>query len=61
MKDLGYGEDYKYSHDYNHNFIAQEYLPDEISNTKIYDPGSSPREKSLRDFLKNRWQDKYEY
>ncbi|AXG67908.1 replication-associated recombination protein A [Kordia sp. SMS9] len=61
MKDLGYGEDYKYSHDYNHNFVAQEYLPDEISNTKIYDPGSSPREKSLRDFLKNRWKDKYDY
>ncbi|KAB8154103.1 AAA family ATPase [Kordia sp. TARA_039_SRF] len=61
MKDLGYGEDYKYSHDYNHNFVAQEYLPDEISNTKIYEPGSSPREKSLRDFLKNRWKDKYDY
>jgi len=61
MKDLGYGEDYKYSHDYNHNFVAQEYLPNEISNTKIYDPGRSPREKSLRDFLKNRWQDKYDY
>ncbi|PTX60956.1 putative ATPase [Kordia periserrulae] len=61
MKDLGYGEDYKYSHDYNHNFVAQEYLPDEISNTKIYDPGSTPREKSLRDFLKNRWKDKYNY
>lgn len=61
MKDLGYGEDYKYSHDYNHNFVAQEYLPDEITNTKIYDPGSSPREKSLRDFLKNRWKDKYDY
>jgi putative ATPase len=61
MKDLGYGEDYKYSHDYNHNFVAQEYLPDEISNTKIYDPGSSQREKSQRDFLKNRWKDKYGY
>ncbi len=61
MKDLGYGEDYKYSHDFNNNFVAQEYLPDEISNTKIYDPGSSPREKSLRDFLKNRWKDKYGY
>ncbi len=61
MKDLGYGEDYKYSHDYNHNFVAQEYLPDEVSNTKIYDPGGSPREKSLRDFLKNRWKDKYDY
>ncbi|MEM6720488.1 MAG: replication-associated recombination protein A [Bacteroidota bacterium] len=61
MKDLGYGEDYKYSHDYNHNFVAQEYLPDEISNTKIYDPGNSAREKSLRDFLKNRWKEKYGY
>ncbi|WP_040559504.1 replication-associated recombination protein A [Kordia algicida OT-1] len=61
MKDLGYGEDYKYSHDYNHNFVAQEYLPNEISNTKIYEPGSSAREKSMRDFLKNRWKDKYDY
>ncbi|WP_430412012.1 replication-associated recombination protein A [Kordia sp.] len=61
MKDLGYGEDYKYSHDFNNNFVAQEYLPDEVSNTKIYNPGSNPRENSLRDFLKNRWKDKYEY
>jgi len=61
MKDLGYGEDYKYAHDYNNNFIAQEFLPDEISNTKIYDPGSNAREQNLRDFLKNRWKDKYGY
>ncbi|WP_160129234.1 replication-associated recombination protein A [Kordia antarctica] len=61
MKDLGYGEDYKYSHDYNNNFVAQEFLPDEISSTKIYDPGSNAREKNLRDFLKNRWKDKYGY
>jgi len=61
MKDLGYGEDYKYSHDYGNNFVAQEYLPDEISNTKIYDPGTSAREKSSRDFLKNRWKEKYDY
>ena len=61
MKDLGYGENYKYSHDYNNNFVAQEFLPDEISSTKIYNPGSNPREKTLRDFLKNRWKDKYDY
>lgn len=61
MKDLGYGEDYKYAHDYNNNFVAQEFLPDEISNTKIYDPGSNAREQNLRDFLKNRWKDKYGY
>lgn len=61
MKDLGYGENYKYSHDYNQNFVQQEYLPDEIANTKIFDPGNNAREKSIRDFLKNRWKDKYDY
>ncbi len=61
MKELGYGEDYKYSHDYANNFAEQEFLPDEISNTKFYDPGNNSRENSTRDFLKNRWRDKYGY
>jgi len=61
MKELGYGEDYKYSHDYQDNFIAQEFLPDSIKNTKLYDPGSSQRENSIRTFLKSRWEDKYNY
>ncbi|KAF2519840.1 replication-associated recombination protein A [Flavobacterium salilacus subsp. salilacus] len=61
MKELGYGEDYKYSHDYANNFAEQEFLPDEISNTKFYDPGNNSRENSTRDFLKNRWKDKYGY
>ncbi|MEP0264470.1 replication-associated recombination protein A [Dokdonia sp.] len=61
MKDLGYGDDYKYAHDYPGNFISQEFLPEEITNTKLYDPGTSTREKALRDFLKIRWNDKYGY
>ena len=61
MKELGYGEDYKYSHDYANNFAEQEFLPDEISETKLYNPGDNARENGIREFLKNRWKDKYGY
>lgn len=61
MKELGYGEDYKYSHDYANNFIDQEFLPYEISGTVFYEPGENAREKGIREFLKNRWQLKYNY
>jgi putative ATPase len=61
MKELGYGEEYKYSHDYANNFAEQEYLPEAIKNTAIYVPGENAREKTTREFLKNRWKDKYGY
>lgn len=61
MKELGYGDDYKYAHDYDNNFADQEFLPDEIKNTAFYDPGNNARENSTRDFLKNRWKGKYGY
>ena len=61
MKELGYGEDYKYSHNYANSFAEQEFLPDEISQTKLYNPGDNARENGTREFLKNRWKDKYEY
>ena len=61
MKDLDYGKNYKYSHDYEGNFVAQEFLPDEISNTKIYDPGKNTREEKFREDLKKRWGKKYDY
>jgi putative ATPase len=61
MKELGYGEDYKYSHDYSNNFAEQEFLPDEISETLLYNPGNNSRENGTREFLKNRWKDKYGY
>lgn len=61
MKELGYGEEYKYSHDYANNFAEQEFLPDAIANTPIYTPGNNSRENGTREFLKNRWKDKYGY
>jgi putative ATPase len=61
MKELGYGDEYKYSHNYVNNFSEQEYLPDEIKETKLYNPGNNSRENSTREFLKNRWKDKYNY
>lgn len=61
MKELGYGEEYKYSHDYANNFAEQEFLPDAISETVLYNPGNNSREISTREFLKNRWKNKYGY
>jgi putative ATPase len=61
MKNLGYGKDYQYSHSYEGNFSNQEYLPNEISGTKFYEPGKNAREEELRKFLKNLWKDKYGY
>ncbi|WP_309607634.1 replication-associated recombination protein A [Flavobacterium sp.] len=61
MKELGYGDEYKYSHDFSNNFTEQEFLPDEISKTVFYNPGNNSRENGTREFLKNRWKDKYGY
>jgi putative ATPase len=59
MKDLGYGESYKYAHNYDLNFVAQEFLPEGIENTRFYKPGNNPRENAQQEFLKQRWKDKY--
>ncbi len=61
MKELGYGDNYKYAHNYDSNFANQEFLPDEIKNSKLYDPGNNARENAHREFLKQRWKDKYGY
>ncbi|WP_031426274.1 replication-associated recombination protein A [Flavimarina sp. Hel_I_48] len=61
MKDLGYGEEYKYSHDGQGNFVNQEFMPEEIKGTTFYDPSDNPREEGIRKFLKSRWKDKYGY
>lgn len=61
MKDLGYKKGYQYSHDYDNNFSAQEYLPDKIAGTTFFEPGKNAREEELRKFLKTRWKDKYNY
>ncbi|WP_010520239.1 replication-associated recombination protein A [Aquimarina agarivorans] len=60
MKQLGYGEDYKYAHNYQGNFVDQEFLPNEITGTVLYDPGNNNKESSIRTFLKTIW-NKYGY
>ncbi|MCL4115356.1 UNVERIFIED_CONTAM: hypothetical protein GTU68_034611 [Idotea baltica] len=59
MKDLGYGKEYQYAHDYTNNFVESEFLPDEITGTSFYNPGKNQRENAIKEFLKNRWKDKY--
>ncbi|MFT4790966.1 MAG: putative ATPase [Arcticibacterium sp.] len=61
MKELGYGEEYQYAHDFPNQFITAEFLPEAIAGTTFYKPGNNPREESAKSFLKNRWQDKYGY
>jgi putative ATPase len=61
MKDLDYGKDYQYSHNYPNNFVAQEFLPVEISGTKLYEPGENQRENQFKEILKNRWKNRYDY
>lgn len=61
MKELDYGKEYKYSHDFPENFVEQEFLPDEIKNSKFYEPGNNPRENQFREVLKKRWKSKYDY
>ncbi|ATA80779.1 replication-associated recombination protein A [Capnocytophaga sputigena] len=61
MKELGYGKDYQYAHDYEHNFAFQDYLPDELQGETFYEPSDNPRENALRDYLKKLWGDRYGY
>ncbi|MEN8966362.1 MAG: replication-associated recombination protein A [Polaribacter sp.] len=61
MKDLEYGKNYQYSHNYPNNFVEQEFLPNEISGTKIYEPGNNARENQFREILKARWKNRYDY
>jgi len=61
MKKMDYGKGYKYAHDHPGNFVEQEFLPDKISGTKLYDPGDNATEARLRAYLKHCWKDKYDY
>jgi putative ATPase len=61
MKELGYGIDYKYAHDYDGNFTPEEFLPQEIRNKVIYDPQDNPREKEIKTRLATLWKNKYNY
>jgi putative ATPase len=61
MKDEGYGKGYKYAHSHEGNFVDLEFMPDELSNTKFYEPGNNARENEIRKHLKSLWKEKYGY
>ena len=61
MKDHGYKDGYKYAHDYEGNFVELEFLPQEISGTKFYQPQNNPREREMQASLRNKWKEKYGY
>ena len=61
MKDLSYGKNYQYSHLGENNFLEQEYLPDNIKNTALYQPQKNTREQEIKKFLNERWKGKYGY
>lgn len=61
MRQQGYGKGYKYSHNYEGNFVEQEFLPSDISGTSFYEPGKNPRENEMRKRLQALWKKKYDY
>ncbi|MEL6864160.1 MAG: replication-associated recombination protein A [Bacteroidota bacterium] len=61
MKELDYGKNYKYAHDFEDNFANQEFLPEEIKGTSLYQPAQNPAEEKSRQLMRKRWKDKYGY
>lgn len=61
MKNIGYGKEYEYSHSHENNFSAQEYMPEKLSGTLLYDPGKNAAEEKLRERLRTLWKGKYKY
>lgn len=61
MKEIGYGANYQYAHDFTNNFVDQEFLPENLSGTKIYEPGNNNKENEIKQKLKFFWKSKYDY
>jgi putative ATPase len=61
MKEIGYGKEYAYAHDFPGNFVDLEYLPDEISGKTLYKPQNNSREKADRERLLSLWKQRYDY
>lgn len=61
MKDLDYGKNYAYAHDYENNFVDLEFLPESIKGTALYQPGDNPKENETRKRLRQMWKEKYGY
>ncbi|MDA9066868.1 replication-associated recombination protein A [Flavobacteriales bacterium] len=61
MKELNYGVNYKYAHNHEGNFVNQEFFPEEISGTKLFDPSNNTRENEMRKNLRATWKERYGY
>jgi putative ATPase len=61
MKTMDYGKGYQYAHDYEGNFIYQEFMPEKIAGNKLYQPGQNASENKQREYLKYCWKEKYDY
>ncbi len=61
MKELGYGKEYQYAHDYDSNFVEMDFLPKELKGTKFFEPGNNPREEEMRARLRSLWKSIYDY
>jgi len=61
MKELGYGQNYKYAHDYQGNFVQTNFLPEQLKGEVFYKPGNNPREQKIREELKTKWKGNYPY
>jgi len=59
MKQLGYGKDYKYSHDFTNHFVEQQFMPDELTNERIWKVQNSPAESKLGEWLRALWKGRY--
>ncbi|MDR1543143.1 MAG: replication-associated recombination protein A [Prevotellaceae bacterium] len=61
MKELNYGKNYKYAHDFANNFVEQQFLPDEIKNAQLWQPQNNPAETKTKEHLKNLWKGRKNY
>ena len=59
MKELGYGEDYKYAHGHKGNFVNMEFMPKELKGTNFFNAGSSPKEQEIARMIQELWTGKY--
>ncbi|MBQ1190950.1 MAG: replication-associated recombination protein A [Bacteroidales bacterium] len=61
MKQIGYGNDYMYSHDYQNHFVQQQFMPDSLQTLELYSPSDNPREQKTREELRKMWFGVYKY